>query len=125
MTALQQWLQRPEKSWLRNVFFRIHLWVGAGAGAYILLMSTSISMIVFRNQQSRRFSIERLVNLRENLLSGSTGRLVQGMGAFCEDQLGSAPLFGLVTAALALTGVFICCHRVIFKKHSNPNTQLD
>jgi hypothetical protein len=90
MTALQEWLQRPEKSWLRNVFFQIHPWVGAGAGAYIRLMSTSVSMIVSRNQLSRRFSIERLVNLRENLLSGSTGRLVNGMGAFCEDQLGSA-----------------------------------
>lgn len=114
----------PRKVVVAQCLFQIHLWVGAGAGAYILLMSTSVSMIVFRNQLSRRFSIERLVNLRENLLSGSTGRLVNGMSAFCEDQLGSAPLFGLVTAALALTGVFICCRRVI-KKHSNPNTQLD
>ena len=88
MTALQEWLQRPEKSWLRNVFFQIHPWVGAGAGAYIRLMSTSVSMIVSRNQLSRRFSIERLVNLRENLLSGSTGRLVNGMGAFLRGSAG-------------------------------------
>jgi hypothetical protein len=102
MTALQQWLQRREKVVVAQCLFQIHLWVGAGAGAYILLMSTSVSMIVFRNQLSRRFSIERLVNLRENLLSGSTGRLVNGMGAFLR---GSA---GICTARSGF-GVFHLC----------------
>jgi uncharacterized iron-regulated membrane protein len=30
-------------------------------------------------------------------------------------------IVGLVPAVLALTGTFICCRRVIFKKPSNPN----
>jgi len=46
-------------------------------------MSISGSMIVYRNELSTRFSIEWIVNLHENLLSGSTGRLVNGIGAMC------------------------------------------
>jgi uncharacterized iron-regulated membrane protein len=79
----QQWVQHPEKSSVRNALFQIHLWVGAGTGLYILLMSISGSMIVYRNELSRRFSIEWLVNLHTNLLSGSTGRLLNGIGAIC------------------------------------------
>ena len=94
MTAWQEWLHHPEKSRLRNAFFQIHLWVGVGAGAYIFLMSISGSMIVYRNELSRRFSIEWLVNLHENLLFGSTGRLVNGIGAIC-------------LTALCLTGAVI------------------
>jgi uncharacterized iron-regulated membrane protein len=81
ITAWQQWLQHPEKSRVRNAFFQIHLWVGAAVSMYVLLMSISGSMIVYRNELSRRFSIEWIVNLHENLLSGSTGRLVNGIGA--------------------------------------------
>ena len=62
MTAWQQWLQHPEKSRVRNAFFQIHLWVGAAVGVYVLLMSISGSMIVYRNELSRRFSIEWIVN---------------------------------------------------------------
>jgi len=83
MTAWQQWLDRPEKSWGRNVFFQVHLWVGAAVGAYIFLMSVSGSLIVYRNELSTRFSVEWLVNLHENLLIGSTGRSVNGIGAIC------------------------------------------
>ena len=84
MTAWQQWLQHPEKSWVRHALFQIHLWAGAGAAAYILLMSISGCMIVYRNELSRTgFPIEWIVNLHANLLFGSTGRLVNGIGAIC------------------------------------------
>ena len=94
MTAWEQWLQHPEKSWVRNAFFRIHLWVGVAVSVYILLMSISGSMIVYRNELSRRSSIEWIVNRHENLLSGSTGRLVNGIGA-------------IFVTSLCLTGAFI------------------
>lgn len=81
MTAWQQWLEHPEKSWLRNAFFQIHLWVGVGLSAYIFVMSVSGSVIVYRNELSRNFSIEWLVNFHANLASGPTGRLVNGIGA--------------------------------------------
>ncbi len=94
MKTWQQWLEHPERSALRNVFFQIHLWAGAMFAAYILLMSISGSAIVYRNQLSKSFSIEWLVKLHENLLSGSTGRLVNGVGATC-------------LTALCLTGAII------------------
>ena len=81
MTALQQWLQHPEQFWVRKALFQIHLWVGAGVGLYVVLMSLTGSIIVFRNELSGWFPIEWLVKLHENLLLGEKGRLVNGIGA--------------------------------------------
>ena len=83
MPLWQQWLHHPEKARVRNAFFQLHLWAGAGAAAYILLMSISGIVIVYRNELSRKFSVEWVVNLHANLLFGPTGRLVNGIGAIC------------------------------------------
>ena len=216
-TVWQRWLQHPERFWVRKVFFQIHLWVGAGVGAYVVLMSVTGSVIVFRNELSRWFSVEWLLNLHENLLVGENGRLVNGIGGICvttvcvtgaiiwwpglknwrrslrvswgsrfarftwdtHSALGFWCLFfivmwgisgiyfsfpqafnipgswvdpadkyvdrilsglaqlhfgrfgwytealwavlGLVPAFLAFTGVFVCCHRMIYHRSSNPN----
>jgi uncharacterized iron-regulated membrane protein len=69
-------MQHPERIWLRNVLFQVHLWVGAVVGLYVSVMSVSGSIIVYRNELSRRFSVEWLVDLHANLVSGSTGRLL-------------------------------------------------
>jgi uncharacterized iron-regulated membrane protein len=61
--------------------FQVHYWIGAVAGAYIFLMSVSGSVLVYRNELSARFSVEWLVDAHENLLAGSFGRLVNGLGA--------------------------------------------
>jgi uncharacterized iron-regulated membrane protein len=79
----QRWLQHPQNLWLHKLFFHIHYPVGAGIAVYVLLMSVSGSIIVYRDELSAGFSIEWLVNLHENLLSGSIGRLVNGFGAMC------------------------------------------
>jgi uncharacterized iron-regulated membrane protein len=216
MTVWQRWLEDPEKSRARHAFFQIHYWMGMGATVYVFLMSASGSMLVYRNQLSKKISIEWLVNLHKNLLFGSTGRLVNGVGAICltllcltgaiiwwpgithwrrsltvnwrmhfarinwdlhsalgfwcflfillwgvsgiyfsfpqlfdalflldpADHFTDGGLFwlselhfgrfgwfaealwtliGLVPSVLAFTGFFICCRRVIYKKHSNPN----
>jgi uncharacterized iron-regulated membrane protein len=97
MSTWQRWLHHPESLWVRKAFFHIHLWVGVGVGLYILLMSISGSMIVYRNELERTSSIasvEWVVDLHENLLSGKTGRLVNGIGSVC-------------LAALCLTGAII------------------
>lgn len=88
MSSWQQWLRHPEQVWLRKCLFFIHLCVGAGAGVYIVLMSVSGSMIVYRNELETRFpvsisSIEWLVNFHENLLFGDSGRFVNGIGSIC------------------------------------------
>jgi uncharacterized iron-regulated membrane protein len=81
--AGKQWLDHPEKSWVRNVFFQVHFLVGAAVGVYIFVMSVSGSLIVYRNELSGKVSVEWLVNLHENWLAGSTGRWVNGIGAIC------------------------------------------
>src|SRR5207302_2241133 len=82
MTAWRQWLDHPEKSRLRHIFFQVHFWVGAMVGVYILVMSVSGSLIVYRGELfDIGFSVERIVDLHENLLAGSTGRVANGIGA--------------------------------------------
>jgi len=81
MTAWQQWLEHPERSRVRKVLFQIHLCVGAVVAAYILFMGVSGSVLVYRNELSKRFRTEWLVKLHTNLLAGSNGRLLNGIGA--------------------------------------------
>jgi hypothetical protein len=50
MLAMREWIQHPERVWVRKRLFYVHLWVGAGVGLYIVLMSITGSLIVYRNQ---------------------------------------------------------------------------
>lgn len=87
MSVWQQWKEHPEKVWLREAIFQIHLWIGASAGLYVVLMSTTGSLIVFRNELEKTSAliapVEWVVDLHENLLFGQNGRLVNGIGAVC------------------------------------------
>ena len=88
-SAWQQWLEHPEKTGLHRTLFHIHLWIGMLAALYLFVMSISGSAIVFRNQlevdsQSRLFRVlEWCVDLHENLLLGTLGRAINGVGAVC------------------------------------------
>jgi|SRR5579862_3395730 uncharacterized iron-regulated membrane protein len=212
LNGWQQWLEQPHKLRLHNAVFQIHFWIGAIAAMYLAFMSITGSILVYRNELSQWTSLEWLVNLDSNLLAGSTGRFINGIGGACltvlcltgiivwwpgvknwrrsltvnwgtnfarrtwdlHSALGFWCLFfvlvwglsgfyfafpdlfaallfldpsdkvllwltelhfgrfgwfaeavwsllGLVPALLALTGIFICCRRVIFKKPSHPN----
>jgi uncharacterized iron-regulated membrane protein len=87
MSVWQQWMQHPERVWVRKCLFYIHLWVGVGVGLYIVLMSITGSLIVYRNELERVRSlvpsVEWIVDLHENLLFGAKGRFVNGIGAIC------------------------------------------
>ena len=83
VSASHRWLHHPENVRIRTALFQIHVWTGAAIGLYILMMSVSGSVIVYRDQLSTRFNIAWLVDLHENLLAGHTGRLVNGIGAVC------------------------------------------
>jgi len=50
MTGWQQWVARPQQLWLRRAIFQIHLWSGIGVGLYVLLVSVTGSILVFRNE---------------------------------------------------------------------------
>jgi uncharacterized iron-regulated membrane protein len=84
MSVWQRWLHHPESLWLRKAFFHLHVWVGFGAGAYILFMSISGSLIVFRNQLDKTLLapiVESLVKVHGNQSLGLAGRFVNGIGA--------------------------------------------
>jgi uncharacterized iron-regulated membrane protein len=87
MSVWQQWMQHPERIWVRKCLFYVHLWVGAGVALYIVLMSITGSLIVYRNELERApsavSSVEWIVDLHENLLFGLKGRFVNGIGAIC------------------------------------------
>lgn len=79
MSAWQQWVQRPESLWLRKCIFYIHLWVGAGVGLYIVLMSVTGSLIVYRNELER---IPSLVPIVEVDSEPSRELIVRGRWSF-------------------------------------------
>jgi uncharacterized iron-regulated membrane protein len=82
MTRWQEWVHHPERLRGREILFEIHYWLGALVGLYIFMMSVSGSIIVYRTQLFELgFSVERIVDLHANLLGGSSGRLVNGVGA--------------------------------------------
>jgi uncharacterized iron-regulated membrane protein len=80
MIRWQQWLHHPERSSLRNAIFQIHLWIGAIASMYVLVVSVSGSIVVFRNLVPTSSSMARSVRFHTDLLSGPTGRMVNGIG---------------------------------------------
>jgi uncharacterized iron-regulated membrane protein len=88
MSVWREWLQHPEKNRVRNAFFHAHLLAGAVAGVYVVLMSLSGSMIIYRAETEKAFpssraAMEWLVKLHGSLLLGSNGRFVNGIGSLC------------------------------------------
>ena len=53
MAFWEQWVRRPQNLWIRKALFQVHLWTGIGAGLYILAISISGSIIVYRPELLR------------------------------------------------------------------------
>jgi uncharacterized iron-regulated membrane protein len=53
LTIWQGWVQRPQKVWLRRALFQVHLWSGIALGLYILMISVTGSVLVYRNELYR------------------------------------------------------------------------
>ncbi len=47
------WIYQPQSTWLRKAIFQIHLWTGIGIGLYVLLVSLTGSVLVYRNELYR------------------------------------------------------------------------
>jgi uncharacterized iron-regulated membrane protein len=79
-------VQQPQRTWLRKALFQVHLWSGIAVGLYILLISVTGSVLVYRNELFRispavLHATSWLLDLHDNLLAGSTGRRLNGAGA--------------------------------------------
>jgi uncharacterized iron-regulated membrane protein len=53
MTYWQRWIRQPQTTWLRKAVFQLHLWSGIGLGLYVLLISVTGSVLVYRNELYR------------------------------------------------------------------------
>jgi len=50
MTHWQRWISDPHKVWLRRAIFQVHMWSGIGVGLYVLVLSVTGSIVVYRNE---------------------------------------------------------------------------
>jgi uncharacterized iron-regulated membrane protein len=82
------------RSRLRRAFFQIHLWLGIALSLYVLVISVSGSVIVFRRELDRALCpgpgqtiacepsfVTWLADFHDNLLADHAGRLANGLGA--------------------------------------------
>ena len=46
----QRWIRQPQTVWLRRALFQVHLWTGIAFGLYLLLISITGSVVVYRNE---------------------------------------------------------------------------
>jgi uncharacterized iron-regulated membrane protein len=53
MKYWQRWLRQPQTVWLRKALFQLHLWSAIGLGLYVLLISVTGSVLVYRNELYR------------------------------------------------------------------------
>ena len=52
------WLRHPQGVWLRKALFQAHLWTGLGVGLYIVVISVTGSVLVYRSELRRTFNPE-------------------------------------------------------------------
>jgi uncharacterized iron-regulated membrane protein len=45
---LTRWLRQPQKVWLRRATFQVHLWTGLALGLYVVVLSLTGSLLVYR-----------------------------------------------------------------------------
>ena len=50
LNSWQRWLRQPQKVWLRRALFQVHLWCGIALGIYIVVISVTGSVLVYRNE---------------------------------------------------------------------------
>jgi uncharacterized iron-regulated membrane protein len=48
-----RWLRQPQRVWLRRAMFQIHLWTGLALGLYVVVLSVSGSVLVYRAEIDR------------------------------------------------------------------------
>lgn len=89
------WIRRPQQVRFRRAVFQVHLWSGVVLGLYVFFISLTGSVLVYRNELYVMATPEEvtenvaiglrmvttLIELHADLLAGSTGRRVNGIGA--------------------------------------------
>src|SRR5580698_9905574 len=80
----QRWVRQPQKIWLRRALFQVHLWSGIAVGLYILIVSVTGSVLVYRNELYRAATAEPIISksleprLTDDQLKDTAKRLYPG-----------------------------------------------
>ena len=53
MRYWQRWIWQPQTTWLRKATFQVHMWSGICVGLYVLMVSVTGSVLVYRNELFR------------------------------------------------------------------------
>jgi uncharacterized iron-regulated membrane protein len=53
MSIASRWLRQPQRVWLRRATFQIHLWAGLAIGVYVVVLSLTGSVLVYRAEVNR------------------------------------------------------------------------
>jgi len=61
-TVRQRWVRQPQKIWFRRALFQVHLWSGIAVGLYILMISMTGSVLVYRNELYRAATPEPIIS---------------------------------------------------------------
>ena len=84
MTYWQRWIWQPQTAWLRKATFQLHLWSGIGIGLYVLLVSVTGSILVYRNELYRAATPDPIIvaesgpRLTDEQLKGAATRAYPG-----------------------------------------------
>src|SRR5258705_1142039 len=84
MTYWQRWIRQPQTAWLRRAIFQLHLWSGIGIGLYVVLVSVTGSVLVYRNELFRAAIRDPIIvtgsgpRLTDEQLTGAATRAYPG-----------------------------------------------
>ncbi len=70
MANSSDWRRHPQRVWLRKAFFQVHLWTGVGVGLYVVLISLTGTVLIYRSELRQYFDPQpRIVQVRESRLN--------------------------------------------------------
>ena len=84
LTVWQRWVRQPQNIRLRRAFFQVHLWSGIAVGLYILMISVTGSVLVYRNELYRAATPPPIISqssgprLTDDQLTEAATRLYSG-----------------------------------------------
>jgi uncharacterized iron-regulated membrane protein len=58
MSLAERWLRHPQGVWARKALFQVHLWTGLVLALYVLVMSVSGTILIYRRELAKVFSAE-------------------------------------------------------------------
>lgn len=58
MSSAERWLRHPQGVWLRKALFQVHLWTGLILAIYVLVMSLTGTVLIYRRELAKAFSFQ-------------------------------------------------------------------